>query len=164
MEALWRCAAEEQIAMCPLINPEDLSAIDRACEKHRDTMVVIDHCARIGGDGVIRETDLNNLCHLARHPQAYIKLSAFYYLGNKQPPYTDLAPMIKRLYEAFGPQRLMWASDSPFQIQWPHTYQASFDLIREHLDFLSRDDREWILGRTAEKVFFSGKKRLVFAK
>lgn len=156
---MWRCGAEEQIAMCPLISPSDLPAIDAMCARYPETPVVIDHFARIGGDGEIRDTDVEQLCRLARHRQTHVKLSAYYFLGRKQPPYTDLAPMIYRLCEAFGPQRLMWASDSPFQLQPPHTYAASVELIRCHLDGLREEDKRWILSRTAESIFFPGPDR-----
>ena len=63
--------------------------------------------------------------------------------------------MIRRLLDAFGPDRLMWASDSPFQVLEGHRYQDSIDLIRTRVDFLSAMDRDWLLRRTAEKTFFS---------
>ena len=83
-----------------------------------------------------------------------VKVSAFYALGLKQPPHDDLAPLIRQVYESFGPERLMWASDCPYQVGGQHTYKDSVDLVRERLDFLSRSDRDQILGRTAQKFFF----------
>ncbi len=153
MAAMWKCAAETRQAMACLINPEDLPAVDRMCEQHPDTPVVIDHFARIGVDGKIREKDLENLCELAKHKNTFAKLSAFYALGKKQPPYHDLIPMIKRVYQAFGAQRLMWASDAPYQVVDPHTYETSLELVRDKLDFLSESNREWVLRKTAEKVY-----------
>jgi hypothetical protein len=35
-----------------------------------------------------------------------------------------------------------------------NTYQASIGLVRDRLDFLSKADREWLLAKTAEAVFF----------
>jgi hypothetical protein len=49
----------------------------------------------------------------------------------------------------------MWESDCPFQVQGEHTYQASIDLIRDRLDFLSAEDRDWLLRKTAENFFFA---------
>jgi predicted TIM-barrel fold metal-dependent hydrolase len=83
-----------------------------------------------------------------------VKVSAFYALGRKQPPHLELVPMIKRLYETFGPQRLMWASDCPYQLQKGNSYRASISLVRDKLDFVSAEDRQWLLRKTAEKVFF----------
>jgi predicted TIM-barrel fold metal-dependent hydrolase len=155
MESMWRCAAETRQAMCCLINPQQIPAVDRMCERFPDTPVVIDHFGRVGIDGQIRESDLRALCRIARHEHSYVKVSAFYALGQKRPPYDDLIPMIRRLYEAFGPQRLMWASDAPYQLQDNHSYAASISLVRDRLDFLSSTERQWLLRGTAEKVFFS---------
>jgi predicted TIM-barrel fold metal-dependent hydrolase len=154
MQAMWRCGAEKGIAMCPLIGPGAIPSVNRMCEKFPDTPVVIDHMARIGADGLIRETDIRALCGLARHRNTHVKVSAFYALGKKQYPYTDLIPLIRALYDAYGSQRLMWASDSPFQVQAPHTYAGSIELVRDRLSFLSTEDHEWLLRKSAEKVLF----------
>lgn len=153
MAALWKCAAETRQAMCCLINPQDLPAVDRMCGRNPETPVVIDHFARIGMDGQIRESDVNQLCGLARHRHVHVKLSAFYALGQKQAPYTDMLPLIRRLVDAFGPSRLMWASDSPYQVVGGHTYAASLALIRDRCDFLSATDRQWLLAKTAARVY-----------
>ena len=154
MIEMWKTGAETQQALCCLINPSDLPGVDRMCERHRDTPVVIDHFARIGSDGQFRDEDLKNLCRLARHKHASVKVSAYYALGEKKPPHLELIPMIKRLFEAFGPQRLMWASDCPYQIQGANNYKDSISLIRDRIDWLTPEDRQWLLRKTAEKVFF----------
>jgi predicted TIM-barrel fold metal-dependent hydrolase len=153
MSAMWKTGAKRGLAMCPLVGPDALSSIDRMCTKFPDTPVVIDHLARIGADGQVRDSDVRLLCGLAKHKNVNVKVSAFYALGRKQAPYTDLAPLIQRVFETYGPRRLMWASDCPFQVQGGHRYAPSIGLIRG-LPFLSEDDREWILGRTAASVFF----------
>jgi predicted TIM-barrel fold metal-dependent hydrolase len=153
LDRMFRCGAKENLAMCLLINPEALPAVRRRCENFPDTPVVIDHLARIGMAGPITENDVQALCALARYPRVKVKVSAFYALGKKKPPHLDLAPLIKRVYEAFGPKRLMWGSDCPFQVQ-SETYADSISLLRDRLDFFSTEDKEWILRRTAEETFF----------
>ncbi|NQT14613.1 MAG: amidohydrolase family protein, partial [Planctomycetes bacterium] len=96
MAAMWKCGADEGLAMCPLIDAKYVPAIDRMCERFGDTPVVVDHFARVGIDGVIRESDLEGLCRLARHKNTCVKVSAFYALGKKRAPYLDLGPMIRR--------------------------------------------------------------------
>ncbi len=49
----------------------------------------------------------------------------------------------------------MWATDCPFQAVGGRTYQDSINLIKHGLDFLSEDDKEWLLRKTAQWVFFS---------
>lgn len=155
MAAMWQCGADERLAMCPLINPQHLPAVDRMCRRFPDTPVVIDHFARIGIDGQFRKADLDNLCGLARHKNVHVKVSAFSALGRKESPYLDLAPMIQRVLDAFGPERLMWATDGPWQMMGGHKYKDSIDLIRVRLDFLTDNDRQWLLRKTAQRVFFS---------
>ncbi len=155
MRLMWKTGAETGQAMCCLINPADLPDVDKMCQQFPDTKVVIDHFARVGVDGTIHESDLKNLCSLSRHPNTYVKISAYYALGKKTAPYDDLRPMIRRLYDTFGPSRLMWASDSPYQmVGEDNSYAASIALIRDRMDF-SKEDREWLLRKTAEKVYFS---------
>lgn len=154
MHRMWTAGAKENLAMCCLINPVDLPALDRMCRNFPNTPVVIDHLCRIGVSGRIDEKEVKSLCDMARHKNVSVKVSAFYALGKKKPPYQDLAPMIKQIYEAFGPQRLMWATDCPFQATAGHGYEASIDLIKKGLDFLSAADKEWLLRKTAERVFF----------
>src|SRR5436309_1976594 len=136
---MFRCGAKERLALCPLIGPDALAAVGRQCDRFPDTPVVIDHLARIGAAGPITESDIKALCALSRHRQVKVKVSAFYALGAKKPPHLDLAPLVKRVYEAFGPQRLRWASDCPFQVV-SETYEDSISLVPDHLDFLSAED------------------------
>ena len=155
MKAMWKQAADDGIAMCALANPDALPAIGQMCREFPRTRVVIDHFARIGMKGPVMQSDLDNLRGLADFPHTHVKTSAFYALGKKKAPYTDLAPMIRTLRGAFGAERLMWASDAPFQVEGSHTYAGSIALIRDRLGVLTADDREWMLRKTAEKVFFS---------
>ena len=47
--------------------------------------VLIDHIARIGVGGTIRDEDMVALCALSQHPHAYLKVGAFYALGREGP-------------------------------------------------------------------------------
>jgi predicted TIM-barrel fold metal-dependent hydrolase len=155
MATMWRCGSEENLSMCCLIDPEAVPSVDRMCKKFPETPVVIDHIARIKADSKNRDEEVKELCNLARHKLTTVKISAFYALSKGQPLYLDLAPVIRGLLEAYGPERLMWATDCPFQVQNGHTYLDSIALIRDRLDFLSDSARQWLLRKTAERVFFS---------
>jgi predicted TIM-barrel fold metal-dependent hydrolase len=138
-----------------LIGPDGFAEVERMCRRFPDTAVIIDHLGRVGAgaDGAIDDGDVSALCALAKLPGVYIKVGAFYALGKKTPPYLDLGPLIRRVVRAFGANRCMWESDCPFQIV-KHRYIDSGTLIRDRLDFLTREDREWLLFRTAERLLF----------
>jgi predicted TIM-barrel fold metal-dependent hydrolase len=152
--AMFAAGAKHNLAMSCLIDPDALPELDRMCKRYPETPVIIDHLCRIGVDGTIREADVKALCGMAQHKRVMVKVGAFYALGKKQAPYTDLAPMIQAVVKAFTPRRCMWESDSPFQVDRPHTYRDSIDLVRTRLNFLTAEDRDWLLRRTAEEFFF----------
>ena len=152
---MFATAARNNQAMACLIFPDGLREVDRMCSEFPNTPVIIDHLARIGVDGLIRVADIDYLCAMAKHKKVMLKVGAFYALGKKRPPYDDLIPLIKRAVTAFGANRCMWESDCPFQVQGDHTYQASVDLVLRRLDFLSDDEKNWLLQKTAENFFFA---------
>ena len=155
MAEMWKCAGDDGLALCPLVGPNALPGLAAMCAKFPRTRVVIDHFARIGTGGTFPDAEVAQLCALAKFPHVHVKASAFYAFGQKRAPYLDFGPMIRRLRDTFGPQRLMWATDCPYQVQRGHTYADSVALIRDRLDFLSPTDRDWMLRGTAEKVFFA---------
>jgi len=153
---MFEAGAKNNQAMSCLIAPDALPELDRMCAKFPDTPVIIDHLCRIGLNGKIEDKDIDALCGMAGHKRMMVKVGAFYALGKKRPPYLDLAPLIQRVVQAFGVRRCMWESDCPFQVV-EHKYQDSIDLVRKRLDFLTDEDREWLLHRTAEEFLFKNK-------
>ncbi len=152
-ERMFDCAAELQVAICPLVEPSALSSVARMCARHLNTPVVIDHFARIGVDGELRERDIHALVELAHFPRVCVKLSAYYALGTRKAPHREMEPLIRRLHAAYGSERLMWASDCPFQVD-AHRYEDSIAVIRDGCPWLSAKDRRRILRETAERVYF----------
>jgi predicted TIM-barrel fold metal-dependent hydrolase len=152
-EKMFAAAAQTGQALSCLIDPDGFPEVDRMCRRFPDTKVIIDHLGRIGENGTIDPKDVEALCALARHPRLLVKVGAFYALGRKTPPYLDLAPLIRDVVQAFGARRCMWESDCPFQVVHD-SYADSVNLVRDRLDFLTRDDREWLLWRTAEEALF----------
>jgi predicted TIM-barrel fold metal-dependent hydrolase len=152
---MFAAGAKNNQALSCLINPDALPDLDRMCSKFPDTPVIIDHLCRIGVDGTIREKDVDALCAMAKHRRVLVKVGAFYALGKKTPPYLDMEPLIRKVVGAFGARRCMWESDCPFQVE-KDTYTDSLDLVSKRLKFLSDEDRDWLLGRTAEGFLFRG--------
>jgi predicted TIM-barrel fold metal-dependent hydrolase len=150
---MFEAGAKNKQAMSCLIEPDALPELDRMCRKFPETPVIIDHLCRIGLNGAIDDKDVDALCAMAQHKKVMVKVGAFYALGKKEPPYTDLAPMIRKVVKAFGANRCMWETDCPFQVV-SQKYEDSIDLVRKRLDFLTDDDRDWLLRRTAEEFFF----------
>ncbi len=152
-EAMFEASAKGGQALSCLIDSKAFAEVDRMCRKHPEALVIIDHLGRVGLDGTIRQEDIDALCALARHPKILIKVGAFYALGKKVPPYDDLGALIQSVVQAFGARRCLWESDCPFQVV-SHKYADSISLVRDRLDFLTAEDKEWLLHRTAEQYLF----------
>ena len=155
-EAMFRMSAADHLPLSFLCGATDLPEIDRMCARHGDAPVILDHLARLGPATGATAEDVDALCALARHPRTMVKLSAFGALSQDGPPYLDMLPLVRRVLDAYGPERCMWASDSPLQTAPPHSYETSVGLLAEHADFLSAGDLAQLLHGTAERVFWPG--------
>jgi predicted TIM-barrel fold metal-dependent hydrolase len=67
-------------------------------------------------------------------------------------PFRDAWPQVKRLYDNFGPQRLMWGTDWPV-VNRHSSYSQALAVVRDEMDFLNDTDREWILSKAVERVW-----------
>jgi len=156
-KTMFKVGAQRNQAMSCLIDPSALPELDRMCKANPETPVIIDHLCRIGVTGQIEQSQVDALCRMSRHRRVMVKVGAFYALGKKAPPYDDLLPLIRQVVGAFGPERCMWETDCPFQVVHG-TYEASLAVIRDRCDFLSRQDKERILRKTAEAFFFDNRR------
>jgi predicted TIM-barrel fold metal-dependent hydrolase len=158
-ESMFKTGAEHNLALSFLMGLEDLTDLYRMCRRFPETPIIIDHlCGVRICDGVWPEYEVRALCKMARYPQIMVKIGPFQALGNGQAPYLDLLSLIERVVDAFGPERVMWESDSggPIAMKDPERdFAASIALIRDHADFLSDGDKEQILVKTAADFFFN---------
>ena len=101
---------------------------------------------------VNQPAELEKLIALKRHPHLFVKVSHTWSLSKQGYPWLDSQEHVKRLHQAFGPQRLMWATDWPVSL--PHaTYAQTLSVIRDEMKFLNDDDKHWMLSKTIEKVW-----------
>jgi predicted TIM-barrel fold metal-dependent hydrolase len=94
---------------------------------------------------------LATLLTAARHPNLHVKVSGFGYASDEGFPYPGLAWITRGLYEAYGPDRLMWGSDYPV-VRRVMTYAQSLDVARRHFAFAPEADRALIFGGTIERL------------
>lgn len=151
--AMFVASERHGLALSCLINPSGFAEVDRMARRFPRSAVIIDHLGRVGAGGSVEAAEVDALCALAVHPRVFVKVGGFYALGKKAPPYLDLAPLIRRVVQAFGPERCLWESDCPFQVV-RDSYADSIALIRDKLDFLDDDQKAWLLYRTAERLLF----------
>lgn len=92
---------------------------------------------------------LSDLLALACYPNVVVMVSSAPCFSTEPYPFRDLRAPLKRIYDSFGPKRLLWGADLS---RLSSTYRECLDLFRCELDFLSADDKDWILGRALSHV------------
>lgn len=132
-----------------------LPAITPMIDRFPEVTVVLDH---IGGAPADEESPyplLGNVLQLAQYPNTYVKLTPQPNKSRQPYPHADTFPTLRRLYDAFGPQRLMWGTNFPGVIR-NTGYDRALELFRDHLDFLNAEDKEWIFMKTPLRVWRFG--------
>jgi len=115
--------------------------------RHPGLRLMVDHLARpVGARDEAAFADLDELLALARHPNVAVKASALPCYSSEPYPFPGLHRHIRRVYDAFGPRRMLWGTD---YTRLPCSYRHAVTLFTDALDFLSAGDKEWIMGGAA---------------
>jgi L-fuconolactonase len=149
MPPLWRRTESLKIPMqyyAPITRIPDIVHLIELCP---DLTVVIDHMADCPID---RPQELDKLIALARYPRVFVKISHTWSISRQPYPWLDSQEYVKRLYDAYGPQRLMWASDWPVDLG-STVYEKTLSVVRDDMKFLNAEDKSWILAKTAQRVW-----------
>jgi len=149
MPPLWARCRVLKVPMTVLAPVTRMPEIARLAERFPDLTVVIDHMA---SSPLGQPRELEKLLALRRFPKVYVKISHSWALSAQPYPYLDAQEQIRRLYDAFGPRRLIAATDWPLVEQFC-SYGQAIDLARTQMKFLSAEDKRWICARTAEEVW-----------
>ena len=98
---------------------------------------------------------LSHVLNLAQYPKVYVKFSPQAHKSKQPFPHADTFPTFRRLYDAFGPERLMWGTNFPGVLR-ETGYLPALEMFRTHMDFLTDEDREWLFYRAALQVWKFG--------
>jgi predicted TIM-barrel fold metal-dependent hydrolase len=149
MPPLWKRAERLRVPMQILSPTGRMPDIAQLAERHPELDVVIDHMA----DCPVNAPDeLRKLQALARYPKVFVKISHTWNLSRQPYPYLDAQENVRRLYDVFGPRRLMWGTDWPL-VEERASYRRALAVVRDDMKFLNDDDKSWILSRTIERVW-----------
>ncbi len=150
-DALWACARDLGLCFNLFGNASDHPAIEPIIARFPEVNVVVDHIAGIPADEPDPKPLLTNLLNWVQYPNVHIKISNVGQRSNEPYPHRDTYDMIKRIYDVYGAERLMWGTDFPHVLKGCG-YRESLDLIRNHM-FFTAADLEWILCKTICKLW-----------
>ena len=129
--------------------PDKVNRMRNIGARHPNVLFAPDHFAGWSGSDD-KPAMTAALEEMAKLPNAHLRISSTS-LG----PYADLSAADKDLFRqvirAFTPQRVMWGSNFPSSRDGGYIGQVK--LGQTALPWLSDDDREWIMGKSAHKLW-----------
>jgi predicted TIM-barrel fold metal-dependent hydrolase len=144
-------AAEKAGLPVMFLAPGNMAAFDRIAERHPQLTLVIDHMglsADIAKAGKISEALVETVA-LAKYPNVSIKLSSSPLYSSEPYPFRDMNVHLRHCFDAFGPQRCHWGTDITNSFA-KATYRQRITHFTQELDFLSEDDKDWVMGRAIQ--------------
>lgn len=145
LDWLWEVAEDAGLPIMLHMPHSMLHLIDPIAERYSGLKLMIDHLAmpaRSKNENAFR--DLDQLLALARWPNVAAKASALPLHTDDPYPYLRLHPVVRRVYDMFGPQRMFWGSDLS---RLSCTYRQCVTMFTEEMRWLSPSDLDWIMGR-----------------
>ena len=163
MMPFWeRCAERNLIVDLDLQFPGDPSyqvdELHELIDRFPSLRFLICHLAHPGpGHKKGWEAEWKRQVELALHPNVYLKITDLSLIvkgsfnSDAEYPFPEVQEFIHTAYDIVGAEHLLWGSGFPFTAH-TLTYVQSLDLVRKHCDFLSEQEKGWVLGGNAQRV------------
>ena len=153
---LWKMAEKLGVVFNFFIAPEQLPKLATMARAHPDVPVIVDHLSQMDLSVKDPEPQMRLLLAMARHKNVNVKVSELASVSrSKKYPYADAYPYVKRVYEAFGPKRLLFGTGYPGAARAGYdrpTLDKEIALIRKYT-FISRQDQARLLGENAARIW-----------
>ena len=146
MIATWRKAHALGLAIQMHFIPYYATQIRALASQLKEMPVLLDHLARAGQGSA---AEYEEVLRLADLPRVYMKFSGVSYSSKQDYPYRDVQPLVRRVFQAFGADRIMWGGlgmDSKQFDQQVALFDGTFA-------FASDADRAKIRGLNAMRLF-----------
>jgi predicted TIM-barrel fold metal-dependent hydrolase len=146
----WFWPVAEKMNIPVMMNaPSIHQDVGEVAQRHPSLRLILDHMARRKGmkDEKLG-SGLSSTIELAKYPNVFVKLTSTQSCSSEDYPYRNIHPHLKRLIEAFGPRRCFWGTDlSAMLSRTKCTYRQAVTMFTEEMDFLSKEDLEFVMGR-----------------
>ena len=140
---VWPAIAHANLAVM-VFAPGKFREIARLCESYPTTRIILD---TLGLSADMRDCAIDpylaKLIELACFPNLAVKAVALPNYVSDAYPYRSLAIRVRNVLDAFGPERLFWASDLT---RARCTYRENVGFLRD-LDVMSSTELDWVMGR-----------------
>jgi len=152
---VWNVAERTGARFNFFIAPAQLSKLAKLVQAHPEVKITLDHLSQMNL-GVDPEPQMKQLLSMAKYPNVFVKVSELTSVSKSGTyPFNDAYPYVERVYQAFGPDRLLFGTGYPGAARAAYkrpTLDKEVDLI-SNMPFLSASDREKLLGLNAMELW-----------
>ncbi len=143
LDRAWSVAEEIDLVVAMLI-PGSLHLVDDIARRHPRLRIIVDHLGVPRGSlGPAAFDHLPALLALAKYPNVHVKAAGVGDYAIDPYPFRSLDAPLRRIFNAFGAERLIWGSDLS---RLHHPYRQCVAHFRDSLPWLSSTDIELIMG------------------
>jgi L-fuconolactonase len=143
LEWVWPAAEEAGLAVALLV-PNSLDIAADIAERHPALKLIVDHLGVPRGARVPGAFDhLPGLLALSRFQNVLVKAVGVGDYALDPFPFRSLDEPLRRVFDAFGPERILWGSDLS---RLKHPYRECVAHFAQALAWLSDPDRALIMG------------------
>ena len=148
---LWRAAEDADVPIM-IFAPDAPEQIGRIAREHPRLRLIVDHFGQATRGPEYKRVGprIDIIAPFAKYPNVAVKLSAVPGFSSEPYPFRDMTVHLRRLVEAYGPQRCFWGTDLTHQ-RGKYAYRQYVTHFEEELDFLSEADRKCIMGEAILK-------------
>ena len=154
---LWEKAEELGAVFNFFISTPQLPRLEEMVGRFPGVRVVIDHLARVDLAGPDPEAEFGKLLALASYPNVWAKVTELQIISlTKEYPFADTFAWVRRMYGAFGPERLLWGTGFPGATRGQAgrlSLERELALVRQEIPFFTAADREKIMGQNAFQLW-----------
>lgn len=147
--AVWDIAEQNNLVVSLLI-PGGLQYVDEIAARHPGLRIIVDHMGvPRGALGPTAFDHLPKLLALAAHPNVHVKAAGVGDFAIDPYPFRSLDTVLRRTFDAFGPERILWGSDLS---RLHHPYRQCVSHFTDSLPWLSRGDIEMVMGGNVRRL------------
>jgi predicted TIM-barrel fold metal-dependent hydrolase len=147
LDWFWKACEKADMRVGLLATGDNIAVFGEIAERHPGLRMHIDHIGRGGGRAGKKDevayADLDNMLALARLPNVGVKLSGAPSTSSAPYPYKNIHDSLKRIVDAFGPERCFWGTDIT---RMPCTYKQCVTMFTEEMPWLKGRDKELVMG------------------
>lgn len=154
---LWEKAEELGAVFNFFIAPPQLPKLEKMVQAHPKVRIIVDHFSQVNLGDADPEPQIRLLLAMGKYPNVWVKVSDLTSVSKSgKYPFSDAFPFVKRVYEAFGPDRLLFGTGYPGAARAFYkrpSLDREIDMIRKEIPFFTKEDREKILGGNAMRLW-----------